>query len=74
MLGTLLIENAEMLEEENCTEYKELQKHRSNVKKEDSDAVSTCEGGERTLIVMMKEKGIESICKGVEQMFLMNNV
>jgi len=35
-LATLHVGNAEMLEEENCTEYKELQKHLSNMKKEET--------------------------------------
>jgi len=34
-LAILRIRNTEILEEKNCTEYKELQKHPSNTKKED---------------------------------------
>ena len=35
MLSILRIGNTEILEEKNCTEYEELQKHLSNAKKED---------------------------------------
>ena len=63
-----------MLEEENCTEYIEMQKHLTRLKKEDAEGVNTCETEERLLIVMMKEGPIENTCEEQDQLSQVNIV
>jgi len=57
----IALDNAEMPKEGNCTEYRELQKHLSRQKKEDTEGMNACDAEEQTQILKMKDEGIKSV-------------